>query len=350
MPNTHDQLPKITKGCIGEYNNNNKYNNYLYKYPCTKELFTFNKETYFNRPKYSAHHNYNKLFFPEQTKINKLKAKGAKGFYFIALVNKIPMEFKLDEGSTNTSMGINHAKKLGLENIIAKPAIAEAVGNNIKILGKIVVDIKINEYLTKNLKIDVLNTESKYILLSNKYQSQIGISKDQKNHQILINNQPIYNQRVLIQQLCKHKKYNAYNGYGNARRLLPNLSEVYSEDKPSSKFRVSTFHHKSFASPKASKRIRKPEAKSKRLKENKAPNKDKLNEPIQLSKQIRSIVTNSANKTENINVEAPIVPFWLKENKAPNQVKTELTSENNKDQQEINKSKDKRKQGTPTLK
>src|SRR5260363_386571 len=384
MPNTHDQLPRITKGCIGEYNNN-KYYNYLYKYPCTKELFTFNKETYFKGPKYSAHNNYNKLFFPEQTKINKLKAKGAKGFYFIALVNNIPMEFKLDEGSTNTSMGIKHAKKLGLENIIAKPAIAEAVGNNVKILGKIVVNIKINEYLTQKLKIDMLNTESKYILLSNKHQSQIGISKDQKSHQILINNQPIYNQRVLIQQLCKHKKYNAYNGYGNARRLLPNLSEVYSEDKPSSKFRVSTFHHKSFASPKASKRIRKPEAKSKRLKENKvpngnklnepsnlnsqnnvtnivgvpisfwlkenkAPNKDKSNEPIQLSQQIRSIVTNSANKTENINVEAPIVPFWLKENKAPNSNKTELTSESNKDQQEINKSKDKRKQGTPTLK
>src|SRR5260363_265803 len=152
MPNTHDQLPKIIKGCIGEYKTNNKsYNKYLYKYPCTKELFTYNKETYFNGPKYSAHHNYNKLFFPEQTKINKLKAKGAKGFYFIALVNNIPMEFKLDEGSTNISIGINHAKKLGLENIIAKPAIAEAV--------------------------DVLNTESKYILLSNKHQSQIGISK-----------------------------------------------------------------------------------------------------------------------------------------------------------------------------
>ena len=253
MPNTHDQLPKLIKGCIGEYNKH--YNKYLYKYPCTKELFTYNKETYFNGPKYSAHNNYNKLFFPEQTKINKLKAKGAKGFYFIALVNNIPMEFKLDKGSTNTSMGINHAKKLGLENIIAKPAIAEAVGNNVKILGKIVVNIKINEYLTQNLKIDVLNTKSKYILLSNKHQSQIGISKDQKNHLILINNQPIYNQRVLIQKLCKHKKYNAYNGYGNARRLLPNLSEVYSEDKPSSKFRVSTFHHKSFASPKASKRI-----------------------------------------------------------------------------------------------
>src|SRR5260364_114822 len=75
MPNTHDQLPRITKGCIGEYNNN-KYNNYLYKYPCIKELFTFNKETYFNRPKYSAHNNYNKLFFPEQTKINKLSGLG----------------------------------------------------------------------------------------------------------------------------------------------------------------------------------------------------------------------------------------------------------------------------------
>src|SRR5260364_143542 len=211
-------------------------------------------------------------------------------------------------------MGINYAKKLGLENIIAKPAIAEAVGNNVKILGKIVVNIKINEYLTQNLKIDVLNTESKYILLSNKHQSQIGISKDQKNHQILINNQPIYNQRVLIQQLSKYKKYNAYNGYGNARRLLPNLSEVYSEDKPSSKFRVSTFHHKSFASPKASKRIRKPEAKSKRLKENKVPNRNKLNEPSNL---------NSQNNVTNI-VGAPI-SFWLKENKAPNNKNNELT-------------------------
>src|SRR5260364_121278 len=209
-------------------------------------------------------------------------------------------------------MGINYAKKLGLENIIAKPAIAEAVGNNIKILGKIVVDIKINEYLTKNLKIDILNTESKYILLSNKHQSQIGISKDQKNHQILINNQPIYNQKVLIQQLCKHKKYNVYNGYGNARRLLPNLSEVYSEDKPSSKFRVSTFYHKSFASPKASKRIRKPEAKSKRLKENKAPN-SKNNEltPSQDNQQIIKATANNSNR-------APTVPFWIKENKAHN--------------------------------
>ena len=162
MPNTHDQLPKLIKGCIGEYNKH--YNKYLYKYPCTKELFTYNKETYFNGPKYSAHNNYNKLFFPEQTKINKLKAKGAKGFYFIALVNDIPMEFKLDEGSTNTSMGINHAKKLGLEKIISKPAIAEAVGSEVKIIGKIVVDIKINKYLTRNLKIDILNTESKYIL------------------------------------------------------------------------------------------------------------------------------------------------------------------------------------------
>src|SRR5260364_362193 len=204
-------------------------------------------------------------------------------------------------------MGINYAKKLGLENIIAKPAIAEAVGNNVKILGKIVVNIKINKYLIQNLKIDVLNTESKYILLSNKHQSQIGISKDQKNHQILINNQPIYNQRVLIQQLCKHKKYNAYNGYSNAQRLLPNLSEVYSEDKPSSKFRVSTFQHKSFASPKASKRIRKPEEKSKRLKENKAPNREKSNESKQPSQQIRPTVANSANKTKD---RAPI-SFWL---------------------------------------
>src|SRR5260363_425228 len=342
MSNTYDQLPKKTKGCIGEYNNN-KYYNYLYKYLCTKELFTFNKEIYFNGPKYSAHNNYNKLFFPEQTKINKLKAKGAKGFYFIALVNNIPMEFKLDEGSTNTSMGLNHAKELGLENIIAKPAIAEAVGNSVKILGKIVVDIKINEYLTENLKIDVLNTESKYILLSNKYQSQIGISKDQKNHQILINNQPIYNQRVLIQQLSKYKKYNAYNGHGNARRLLLNLSEVYSEDKPSSKFRVSTFHHKSFASPRVSKRIRKPEAKSKRLKENKAPNyKNNELTPSQVNQQIIEATANNSNR-------APIVPFWLKENKAPNTIKTELTSkrsESNKDQQNKSKLKIKRKQGT----
>ena len=103
------------------------------------------------------------------------------------------MEFKLDEGSTNTTMGINHTKRLGLEKIITKLAIAEAVGSEVKILGKIVVDIKINEYLTKNLKIDILNTESKYILLSNKHQSQIGISKDQKNHTILINNKPILN-------------------------------------------------------------------------------------------------------------------------------------------------------------
>ena len=176
--------------------------NYPYPYSCIKELelFAFNKEKYFNEPKYSAYHNYEKLFFPEQTKINKLKQKGAKGFYFIALVNGIIMEFKLDEGSTNTSMGINHAKKLGLEKIISKPAIAEAVESEVKIIGKIVVNIKINEYLTCNLKIDVLNTESKYILLSNKHQSQIGISKDQKNHTILINNEPIHNQKVLIHQ------------------------------------------------------------------------------------------------------------------------------------------------------
>ncbi|CAG8831154.1 2637_t:CDS:1, partial [Gigaspora rosea] len=41
------------------------------------------------------------------------------------------------------------------------------------------------------------------------------------------------------------------NGYCNAWRLLPNLSEVYSEDKPSSKFQVSTFHRQPFLSPKA---------------------------------------------------------------------------------------------------
>ena len=108
-------------------------------------------------------------------------------------------------------MGINHAKRLGLEKIVAKLAMAKAVGSEVKILDKIVVDIKINEYLTKNLKIDILNTKSKYILLSNKHQSQIGISKDQKNHTILINNKPIFNQRVLIQQLKQPK-----NGHGNA--------------------------------------------------------------------------------------------------------------------------------------
>ena len=100
MPNTHDQLPILNTDYIGEYNNKN-YNMYNYPYPysCIKELelFTFNKEKYFNEPKYSAYHNYEKLFFPEQTKINKLKQKGAKGFYFIALVNGIIMEFKLDE-------------------------------------------------------------------------------------------------------------------------------------------------------------------------------------------------------------------------------------------------------------
>ena len=166
MPNTHEQLPKLNKGCIGEYSNKHyETYNYPHIYPCTKklELFTINKEKYFYEPKYSAYHNYGKLFFSEQTKINELKQKG---FYFLALVNGIIMEFKLDKGSTNTSIGINHAKRLGLEKIISKPAAAEAVGSEVKILGKIVVDIKINEYLTKNLKIDVLNTESKYILLS----------------------------------------------------------------------------------------------------------------------------------------------------------------------------------------
>jgi len=233
MPNTYEQLPELNKGCIGEYSNIH-YNTYNYHiYPCTKklELFTINKEKYFYEPKYSAYYNYEKLFFPEQTKINELKQKGAKGFYFLALVNGIIMKFKLDEGSTNTSIGINYAKRLGLEKIITKPAIAEAVGSEVKILGKTVVDIKINEYLTKNLKIDILNTESKYILLSNKHQLQIGILKDQKNHTILINNKPILNQRVLIQQLKQPK-----NGHGNAQRLLLNLSKVYSEDKPSFKY------------------------------------------------------------------------------------------------------------------
>src|SRR5260363_375388 len=71
------------------------------------------------------------------------------------------------------------------------------------------------------------------------------------------------------------------------------------------------------------------------------PNNEKSNEPIQPSQQNRSTVTNSANKTED---KAPI-SFWLKENKAPNSNKTELTSESNKDQQDINKQKVKRKQG-----
>src|SRR6185312_13973010 len=270
MPNTHEQLPKLNKGCIGEYSNKH-YNtyNYLNIYPCTKklELFTINKEKYFYEPKYSAYHNYGELFFPEQTKINELKQKGAKGFYFLALVNGIIMEFKLDEGSTNTSMGINYAKRLGLEKIITKPAIAEAVGSKVRILDKIVVDIKINEYLTKNLKIDVLNTESKYILLSNKHQSQMGISKDQKNHTILINNEPILNQRVLIQQLKQPKK-----GQGNARRLLLNLFEVYSENKPSRKFRVSTYHRRAFSGPRVSKKFLKTRENEKASKRCKAPN------------------------------------------------------------------------------
>jgi hypothetical protein len=67
MPNTHEQLSKFIKGCIGEYN---KYYNINYQQPCIKnpELFTINKEaSYFNGPKYSAqkYHNYNKLFFPD---------------------------------------------------------------------------------------------------------------------------------------------------------------------------------------------------------------------------------------------------------------------------------------------
>src|SRR6185312_1799583 len=102
---------------------------------------------YFYEPKYSAYHNYGKLFFSEQTKINELKQKEAKGFYFLALINGIIMEFKLDEGLTNTSIGINHTKRLGLEKIITKLAIAKAVGSEVKILGKIIVDIKINKYL-----------------------------------------------------------------------------------------------------------------------------------------------------------------------------------------------------------
>ena len=146
MPNTHKQLPKLNKGCIGEYNNKH-YNIYNdpYIYPCTKELelFTINKEKYFYKPKYSAYYIYGKLFFPEQTKINELKQKGAKGFYFLVLVNGIIMEFKLDEEPTNTLMGINHTKRLGIEKIITKLAIAEAVGSEVKILGKIVATSKL---------------------------------------------------------------------------------------------------------------------------------------------------------------------------------------------------------------
>ena len=103
------------------------------------------------------------------------------------------MEFKLDEGSTNTIMGINHAQALGIYNIIHKPAIAEAVGSNVAILGKMLVDLKINEYFTPDVKMDVLKTQSKYILLSNKTQSELGITKDFKNQIIKINKKPIIN-------------------------------------------------------------------------------------------------------------------------------------------------------------
>ena len=71
MPNTHEQLPKLNKGCIGEYNNKH-YNIYNYPniYPCTKELepFTINKEKYFYKPKYSAYHNYGKFFYLNKQK------------------------------------------------------------------------------------------------------------------------------------------------------------------------------------------------------------------------------------------------------------------------------------------
>ncbi|CAG8749885.1 10597_t:CDS:2, partial [Gigaspora rosea] len=41
------------------------------------------------------------------------------------------------------------------------------------------------------------------------------------------------------------------NGHGNAQRLLLNPSEVYSENKPSSKFQVSKYHCRAFLGPKA---------------------------------------------------------------------------------------------------
>ena len=72
MPNTHKQLSKLNKGCIGEYNNKH-YNtyNYPYIYPCTKELelFTINKEKYFYKPKYSAYHNYGNYSFLNKQKL-----------------------------------------------------------------------------------------------------------------------------------------------------------------------------------------------------------------------------------------------------------------------------------------
>ncbi|CAG8676900.1 2303_t:CDS:1, partial [Dentiscutata heterogama] len=115
------------------------------------------------------------------TIINPKKPKDAKEFYFIALINNTLIKCKLDEGLTNTIMGFNHAQILELHNLIPKPAIAEAVENNVKILGKMIVDIKINEFLTKQIKIDVLNTSSKYILFSNKTQTELGIIKDIQN-------------------------------------------------------------------------------------------------------------------------------------------------------------------------
>src|ERR1700752_2604575 len=225
MPNTHEQLPN-RQGCIGENilnSNNNNYSTKTVTYnifnPCNnKEIFTYNKHI-FNGPKntrmYSAE-KYKNLFFPKRTIMNKLRPKGAKGFYLVALINNIPIELKLDEGSTNTSMGINHAKILGLDKLIVKPANAEAVGSNIEILGKLVVDIKINEYLTPQVKIDVLNTDSKYILLSNKHQMMMGITKDPKTQQILINEQPIINQHVILSKPNRANSTRCTNGTGDA--------------------------------------------------------------------------------------------------------------------------------------
>ena len=84
-------------------------------------------------------------------------------------------------------MGINHfnilKSKLGKEFLFKpKKSTAEAVGqNNVTIIGKASVNIKINELLFTNIKIDVLKSPSKYILLSNKHQTQLGITKDIKN-------------------------------------------------------------------------------------------------------------------------------------------------------------------------
>ncbi|CAG8696025.1 10159_t:CDS:2, partial [Ambispora leptoticha] len=142
----------------------------------------------------------NELIWTKETNKTPLQAKGPKAFYFFVQINGLPYEIKLDEGSTNTTMGIRHFKELKTKTKLKykyKPAIANTVGSQVKLLGKATVDIKINNHLFENIKIDILSKDFDYIIFSNKLQKQLGILKDNDQELILIHNQPITNQRKL---------------------------------------------------------------------------------------------------------------------------------------------------------